>query len=89
MKAYLQRVNPQNGAVWYYSIQVQRDLLGRWHVIKEWGRLGSPGTMRQSPHDSMDAALNALSALRDELVNKGYKVVMQEGLHLSNLHKPK
>ncbi|MBF0188570.1 MAG: WGR domain-containing protein [Magnetococcales bacterium] len=80
MKLYLQRNSPQGTGMLYYSIQIQRDLLGRWQVIREWGRLGSPGTLRQTPHDDMDKAVAQLSALKDQLMEKGYRVVMQEGL---------
>ncbi len=80
MKAYLQRINPDNEAIWYYSIQIQRDLLGRWHVIREWGRSGSPGTLRQAPYQNMDEAVEAFQNLRNQLTEKGYRVVMQEGL---------
>ncbi|MBF0367921.1 MAG: WGR domain-containing protein [Magnetococcales bacterium] len=80
MKAYLQRLNPATGMVWYYSLQIQRDLLGRWQVIREWGRSGSPGTLRQVPYDTHEQAVAALLSLRDQLTGKGYQVVMQEGL---------
>nr|CRH07776.1 conserved protein of unknown function with WGR domain [Candidatus Magnetococcus massalia] len=81
MKAYLQRVNPENGAVWYYAIQIQPDLFDRWHIIREWGRSGSPGTVRRSPYETYQEAVDALIQLRDELTKKGYRVVMQEGLN--------
>ncbi|MBF0623794.1 MAG: WGR domain-containing protein [Magnetococcales bacterium] len=80
MKVYLQRLNPGNGLIWFYSIQIQRDLLGRWQVIREWGRAGSPGTLRQVPYDQLGDAVSALGNLRDQLTGKGYRVVMQEGL---------
>ena len=80
MKAYLQRVNPENHSIWFYSIQIQPDLLGRWHVIREWGRIGSSGTLRKTPYADHEAALLALESLRNQLTQKGYRVVMQEGL---------
>ncbi|MBF0159299.1 MAG: WGR domain-containing protein [Magnetococcales bacterium] len=83
MKAYLQRVNQESQLIWYYFIQVQPDLLGRWQVIREWGRLGSPGTVRKTPYPDPVEALNALQILRDQLIQKGYRVVMQEGLKQS------
>ncbi|MBF0621603.1 MAG: WGR domain-containing protein [Magnetococcales bacterium] len=79
MKAYLQRVNPENQSVWFYSIQIQQDLLGHWQVVRNWGSFGAGGTMKQTPFDTMDKALTFMERLRNELVRKGYKVVMQEG----------
>lgn len=79
MKAYLQRLNPETEMIWYYSLQIQRDLLGRWQVIREWGRSGSPGTLRQVPFDTHGEAVSSMTDLMDQLVEKGYQVVMREG----------
>lgn len=80
MRAYLQRMQPDTREIWYYSLQVQRDLLGRWQVIREWGRDGSPGTLRCVPFETLGEALAALESHKHQLVGKGYRVVMQEGL---------
>ncbi|MBF0193108.1 MAG: WGR domain-containing protein [Magnetococcales bacterium] len=79
MKAYLQRLNPVSGDVWYYSIQIQRDLMGRWQVIREWGRSGSPGTVRYMPYDSFFDAQDSMQTLVEQLSDKGYQVVHSEG----------
>ena len=78
MKAYLQRLNP-SGAIWYYSIQIQRDLMGRWQVIREWGRSGSPGTLRSMPYDAFFDAQESMETLVEELSQRGYQVVHSEG----------
>lgn len=80
MKVYLQRPNPLTGVVLFYSLQMQLDLLGRWHVIREWGRSGSPGTMRQTPYGAYEVALESMLALETELLNKGYQAMMREGM---------
>lgn len=79
MKAYLQRFNPANGLIWYYAIQIQRDLLGNWQVIREWGRSGSPGTVRNAPFDSHASAATNMITLLEQLTARGYQVVMREG----------
>ena len=83
MKAYLQRFNNSNGLIWFYAIQIQRDLLGRWQVIREWGRSGSPGTLRQVPFETHAGAEENMLSLLDQLTAKGYRVVMREGLSQS------
>lgn len=80
MKAYLQRINPASGEVWFYSIQIQRDLLGEWQTIREWGRSGSAGTVRREPFKDLDSASENLHSLVDQLKEKGYQVVMREGM---------
>ncbi|MEO5340606.1 MAG: WGR domain-containing protein [Magnetococcus sp. MYC-9] len=80
MKAYLQRLNPANGLIWFYAIQIQRDLLGRWQVVREWGRSGSPGTIRQVPFATHSQATANMAELLEQLRARGYHVVMREGL---------
>lgn len=80
MKVYLQRPSLESDSLWFYSVQIQRDLLGRWQVIREWGRVGSPGTLRTTPYDTLQEAIRSLETLREQLIDNGYRVVMQEGL---------
>lgn len=86
MKAYLQKINVQSGEVWFYSIQIQRDLLGEWQIIREWGRSGSSGTVRRQIFDDLDPAMENMDLLVDQLREKGYKVVMREGLTANMTH---
>ncbi|GAB0058733.1 hypothetical protein SIID45300_03089 [Candidatus Magnetaquicoccaceae bacterium FCR-1] len=83
MKVYLQRPNPITGVVLFYSLQIQRDLLGRWHVMREWGRSGASGTLRQTPYNAYELAMEAMLALESELLDKGYRVMMREGMSLA------
>ncbi|MGN7611437.1 WGR domain-containing protein [Magnetococcales bacterium HHB-1] len=80
MKVYLQRLNPLKKSVWFYSLQIQQDLWGQWQLIREWGRAGSPGTLRQTTHNDMDDAVSAMHELKKQLQKKEYRVVMQEGV---------
>lgn len=80
MKAYLQRLSASNGLIWFYAIQIQRDLLGGWQVMREWGRSGSPGTLRQVPFDTHEGAEANMRSLLDQLTEKGYRIVIREGL---------
>ncbi|HIJ85223.1 MAG: WGR domain protein [Magnetococcales bacterium] len=86
MKAYLQKVNSQSGEVWFYSIQIQRDLLGEWQIIREWGRSGSSGTVRRQAFDDLDPAMENMDLLVEQLREKGYTVVMREGLTADLAH---
>lgn len=80
MKAYLQKVNAQSGGVWFYSIQIQQDLLGEWQIIREWGRSGSSGTIRREAFEAIGPAMENMNLLVEQLREKGYRVVMREGL---------
>lgn len=40
------RIDPARRMRCFYIMDCQPDLLGDWSVIREWGRIGSPGQMR-------------------------------------------
>jgi len=44
--AYLTRTDLTRNINRFYVVQVMPSLFGDWTVMREWGRRGSPGTMR-------------------------------------------
>jgi predicted DNA-binding WGR domain protein len=45
-------------------LDVQPDLFGAWCFIREWGRIGRPGQLRQVPYPTEDKAKEALARQR-------------------------
>ena len=45
---YLERVDPARNMLRFYAIRISPTLFGEWAVVREWGRIGSPGRERQS-----------------------------------------
>ena len=43
---FLTRIDPTRNIDRFYVVQVLPTLFGDWTVLREWGRRGSPGTMR-------------------------------------------
>ena len=43
---YLTRTDPARNMNRFYVVQVMPNLFGHWTVMREWGRRGSPGTVR-------------------------------------------
>jgi predicted DNA-binding WGR domain protein len=43
----------------FYLLSVQPTLFGGWSLIREWGRIGSPGRVRIDVCASLDAAREA------------------------------
>ena len=35
----------------FYLVRVEPSLFGEWTVLREWGRRGSPGTVRRSSYE--------------------------------------
>jgi len=48
----------------FYVLDVQPDLFGAWCFIREWGRIGRPGQLRQVPYPTEDKAKEALARQR-------------------------
>jgi predicted DNA-binding WGR domain protein len=42
-------------------------------LMREWGRIGSPGTIRHETHPSLDAALAAMHAYTARKRRRGYR----------------
>jgi predicted DNA-binding WGR domain protein len=57
--AYLTRTDPTRNINRFYVVDVTPTLFGEWAVLREWGRRGSPGTMRSSSYQRRDEAQSA------------------------------
>ena len=57
---YLQKRRPEKNEHRFYRIHVCQGVFDDWSVVREWGRIGSPGTVRSSwfslEHDAVLAA---------------------------------
>ena len=47
----------------FYALYVTQTIFDDWALIREWGRIGSPGTVRENWFDTEKEALNAQLAL--------------------------
>jgi len=70
---YLERRNPDRNEARYYMVRVMPTLFGEWAVVREWGRIGSPGTVRTEWFGSEEAARTAGGKLADSTVRRGYR----------------
>jgi predicted DNA-binding WGR domain protein len=52
---------------------VQPDLFGGWTFIREWGRIGRPGTVKTVPCPTEAEALAALERQRRVKERRGYQ----------------
>ena len=60
----------------FYLIQVVPGLFGQWGVLREWGRIGQPGTVRKDWYESETQAQAASDKLLSQKLKRGYS---QEG----------
>jgi predicted DNA-binding WGR domain protein len=58
----------------FYSLQITPTLFGEWSLLREWGRIGSPGTVRLESYESEAQARAEEQRTVRLRVRHGYKV---------------
>ena len=43
----------------FYMVQLSQNLFGEWSLVREWGRIGSPGRLRCDTFESESQARDA------------------------------
>ena len=73
MRVHLTRIDPAAGMARFYTVLVVPTLLGDWAVVREWGRIGQGGTVRDEAHASEDAARASADRLIRGKLRRGYR----------------
>lgn len=71
---YLERHDPEKNLHRFYKMLLAPGIFGDWALIREWGRVGSPGTVRKTWFDDEAQALIAQQRLQREKMKKGYSL---------------
>ena len=69
----LRRIDPAKNMARFYSLEVERDLLGRVVLVRRWGRIGTAGKTRLDEHVGEGEAMAAFQALQSAKRRKGYQ----------------
>lgn len=72
---HLERREPAHNRQRFYSITVTRTLFDQWAVVREWGRIGQPGTVRETVFETEAAAIEAGEQLRQRKERRGYRAL--------------
>ncbi len=72
---YLTRHDPSRNMARFYRMDIAPNLWGEWTLFREWGRIGSSGTVRADPYPDASAALLALQALAQGKEKRGYSII--------------
>ena len=56
----------------YYLMRTLPTLFGDWALLREWGRIGSPGRVRRDSHRTESDAVIALTKLANQKHRRGY-----------------
>ena len=71
----LERREPTHNRLRFYNIAVTRTLFGSWAMVREWGRIGQPGTVRETWFETETAASEAGEQVRQRKERRGYRAV--------------
>ena len=74
---YLERHNAENILHRFYQLWVTPGLLDDWSLVREWGRAGSPGTVRKDWFTTEAEALIAGQKVRAAKYKKGYQAKLE------------
>lgn len=66
----------------FYQLMLQKELMGGWTLIRNWGDTGSAGRVKRDHFDDWEEAQSALLRVRDTQVGRGYKVMFMQGQEL-------
>jgi predicted DNA-binding WGR domain protein len=70
--AFLTRTDPTKNMHRYYVVHLAPTLFGDWTLWREWGRSGSPGTVRLASFGQYDDAQKAEQRTIKRRLNHGY-----------------
>jgi predicted DNA-binding WGR domain protein len=73
--AFLTRTDPTRNINRFYVVQVMPSLFGDWTVMREWGRRGSPGTVRLSSYQRRNEAETAEQRTIKRRLQRGYRPI--------------
>lgn len=75
-RIYLERYDPDKNLHRYYQLHVVPGIFGDWSLIKEWGKVGFPGTLQKEWFETEDEALQAGERIRTIKEKKGYTSIL-------------
>jgi predicted DNA-binding WGR domain protein len=69
---YLERRDPERRMARFYALHLVPLLFGGWGIVREWGRIGHPGTVRTDWYGTEEEAAAARVRLAAQKARRGY-----------------
>jgi predicted DNA-binding WGR domain protein len=69
----LTRTDNRRNMARFYKLDIQPTLFGEWSLVREWGRIGRPGTVRIEVHRTRGIADIALISKWSDKRKRGYR----------------
>lgn len=68
----IRKRDPQRNMARFYALRAQAGLFGGWTLVREWGRIGSPGQLRVEPLGDLAQVDDRAAAIAAAKRRKGY-----------------
>ncbi len=72
---YLTHVDPGRNMARFYTMSVQPTLFGECSVVREWGRIGTGGQVRETHHTTPQEAQAFAEQILRQKLRKGYQLM--------------
>lgn len=69
----LERIDASRNMARFYALSIEPTLFGDAALVREWGRIGTPGRRRLDLYPSVANAHDALRRLAKAKVTRGYR----------------
>lgn len=69
----LQRIDASHNVRRFYRVLVLPNLFGEFTVMREWGRIGHPGTVRSGTYASEAEAVERARLVHAQKIRRGYR----------------
>ena len=75
-RVHLQKIVPEDNQRRFYAMTAIPTLFGEWAVMREWGRIGSSGTLRSDLYPDEGQAVTALHDIAIKKQRRGYVTIL-------------
>ncbi len=72
MELRLEKRDPATRQLRFYRLMIMPNLFGGWSLVREWGRIGSPGRVKIESYVTEDEATAAGEKLAARKRRRGY-----------------
>lgn len=72
---YLTHLDPDRNMARFYTMSVQPTLFGECSVVREWGRIGKGGQVRETRHTTPQEAQAFAAQILRQKIRKGYQII--------------
>ena len=70
---YVKAIDPTANKARFYATYIMNDLWGGYSLVREYGRIGHPGTVIFNWHSSQDDAIKSMNKISRLKLKRGYQ----------------